>query len=219
MEERNPLEPHWFARHPVEVAFGLIGTVIVVERDGECVVARIVETEGYGGLEDGASHATMYRVGRSALGHPPGVLYMQLSYGLHTMTNVVAHRPGLLGAVLLRAAEDPIKGMDIVRRRRLERNQRLLVGPGNLSQGLGTRLSDTLKPLAPDTGVFIAPGAAPREIRASPRIGISRATEAPWRFFDGTSRSVSRHRRGDVVRPADVPSLAAALGPSLVSLV
>ena len=218
MCEGGHLERSWFERHPVEVAFGLIGAKIVVDRNGERVVARIVETEAYGGMEDGASHVTMYRVGRTSLASLPGALYMQLSYGLHTMTNVVAHRKGNLGAVLLRAAEDPLEGLSVAQARRFGRVNSLLVGPGNLSQGMGTRLSDTLKPLAPGTGVYVLPGDEPGEVRTGSRIGISRATHAPWRFFDGASRFVSKHRRGDVVHAADVPGLAAALGPSLVEL-
>jgi DNA-3-methyladenine glycosylase len=97
----QPLDQRWFARHPVEVAFGLIGCWLNVERDGQLVRARIVETEAYGGMEDHASHATMYRVGRETLAQEAGRLYMQFAYGMHTMTNVVAHRPGQLGAVLL----------------------------------------------------------------------------------------------------------------------
>jgi DNA-3-methyladenine glycosylase len=212
----DPFDGSWFERHPVEVAFDLVGSLIVADRGGDRVVARIVETEAYGGMEDGASHATMYRVGRQSLGHAPGALYMQLSYGLHTMTNIVAHRVGQMGAVLLRAAEDPVEGLDLVRKRRPGKDRALLIGPGNLSQGLGTCLSDTLKPLASEVGIFVLPGATPEEVRASPRIGISRATDAPWRFFDGTSRYVSRHRRGDIVRAVDVPGLTAALGPSLI---
>jgi DNA-3-methyladenine glycosylase len=204
----------WFERHPVEVAFDLVGTMIVTDRGGDRIVARIVETEAYGGMEDGASHATMYRVGRETLRHEPGVLYMQLSYGLHTMTNIVAHRVGELGAVLLRAAEDPVEGLSAAQARRFGRANSLLVGPGNLSQGMGTRLSDTLERLAPGSGVQIVPGAPPAELRAGPRIGISRAVDAPWRFFDAGSRFVSKHHHGDVVSRENLPELVAALGPA-----
>ena len=111
----EPLSRSWFARHPVEIAFALIGAIVVVERDNTRVAARIVETEAYGGPEDLASHATMYRTGRETLAHDADVLYMQLAYGMHTMTNIVAHKPGGFGAVLLRAAEDPIDGLELVR--------------------------------------------------------------------------------------------------------
>lgn len=189
----------WFERHPVRVAFDLIGCCLVVERDGSRIVARITETEAYGGDEDGASHATMYRVGRETLTHDAGRLYMQLTYGIHTMTNLVAHPPGALGAVLLRSAEDPMEGEDLVRERVPNREHGFLIGPGNLSRGMGTRLSDTLDTLTPENGVYLISATSSATVKASPRIGISRAVDARWRFFDGESRQVSRHRRGDIV--------------------
>lgn len=185
--------------------------ILVVGRDGERVVARIVETEAYGGLEDLASHATMYRVGRESIGSDPGVLYMQKSYGLHTMTNIVAHEPGAFGAVLLRAAEDPVEGIELVRMRRGNHPQGMLVGPGSLSKGMGTRLDDTLRPLGFGTGVFITSGPASKSVMASPRIGISRAVEVEWRFFEAGNPHVSRHRRGKIVGVGDLDSLIAQL--------
>ncbi len=211
----TPIGRQWFERHPVLVAFDLVGAWIVVERNGERVKARIVETEAYGGLEDGASHASMYRVGRETLRHEPGVLYMQFAYGMHTMTNIVAHEHGKLGAVLLRAAEDPVFGLDLVRQRRTLRERDLLVGPGNLSRGLGTHLSDTLKPVGDASRVWFAGGDETASVMASPRIGISRAVDAPWRFFDAGSRFVSKHRRGQRTGPEDLPDIVAALGPTI----
>lgn len=211
LQAGGPFERAWFGRHPVRVAFALIGAMLVVDRNGERVVARIVEVEAYGGMEDLASHATMYRVGRETVGSGPGVLYMQRSYGLHTMTNIVAHAPGDYGAVLLRAAEDPVEGLELVRARRSPKESALLVGPGSLSRGVGTLLSDTLRPLDAETGVILAPGAPAASVMAGPRIGITRAAEARWRFFDADSRFVSRHRRGELVYERDVPALIADL--------
>lgn len=201
----------WFERHPVRVAFDLIGAYIVVDRDNLRVAARIVEVEAYGGDEDGASHATMYQLGRKALRSDPGKLYMQVSYGMHTMTNIVAHSPGCLGAVLLRAADDPIEALDTVQQRRAPRSRDLLAGPGCLSQGMGTTLSDTLKPLGGASGVWIEPGSPAGEIRASPRIGISRAIDARWRFFEAGSDCVSKHRRGEIVVANDLDAIIADL--------
>jgi len=197
----------WFGRHPMRVAFDLVGAMLVVDRQGERVAARIVEVEAYGGMEDLASHATMYRVGRETIGSDPGVLYMQRSYGLHTMTNIVAHEPGQYGAVLLRAAEDPVEGLEPVRARRSPKEFALLVGPGSLSQGAGTWLTDTLRPLDAETGVMLVPGPPVAGVMASPRIGITRATEAKWRLFDPNSRFVSRHRRGEIIGERDLDRL------------
>ncbi len=210
----EPIVREWFERHPVRVAFDLIGAMLVVDRNGEQVVARIVEVEAYGGMEDLASHATMYRVGRESIGSEAGVLYMQRSYGLHTMTNIVAHEPKEYGAVLLRAAEDPVEGLGLVKARRSPKESALLVGPGNLSRGVGTRLSDTLLPLDTRTGVTIFPGPPVANIMASPRIGITRAEHARWRMFDSASRFVSRHRRGEMIEEDDLGGLIAELPTS-----
>ncbi len=207
----EPFPAEWFVRHPLRVAFDLVGATLVVDRGGERVVARIVEVEAYGGMEDLASHATMYRVGRESIGSAPGLLYMQRSYGLHTMTNIVAHNPGEHGAVLLRAAEDPVEGLALAKARRSPKSSALLVGPGSLSRGVGTLLTDTLRPLGADTGVWIEPGAGPAIVLAGPRIGITRAVDAQWRLFDGASRFVSRHRRGEMIERGHLAALIAQL--------
>lgn len=212
----EPFERDWFERHPLRVAFDLLGTMLGVDRNGERVVARIVEVEAYGGMEDLASHATMYRVGRESIGSDPGVLYMQLSYGLHTMTNFVAHERGSYGAVLLRAAEDPVEGLNWAKARRSPKESALLVGPGSLSKGMGTLLSDTMRPVDAETGVTLVPRAPVAGVRASPRIGITRSMEAQWRLFDGNSRFVSRHRRGEIIHEHDLTALIAQL-PALDS--
>nr|MBA2470230.1 DNA-3-methyladenine glycosylase [Chloroflexia bacterium] len=132
-------------------------------------------------------------------------------YGLHTMTNIVAHEAGEYGAVLLRAAEDPVEGLELAKTRREPKESGLLVGPGSLSKGMGTLLSDTMQPLDTETGIMIHPGAPVAEIRASPRIGITRAVEAHWRLFDSNSRFVSRHRRGEIIHERDLTGLIAQL--------
>lgn len=210
-EAGEPFARAWFGRHPMRVAFDLVGAMLVVDRNGERMVARVVEVEAYGGMEDLASHATMYRVGRETIGSDPGVLYMQRSYGLHTMTNIVAHEPGDYGAVLLRAAEDPVEGLELARARRSSKESALLVGPGSLSRGAGTLLTDTLQPLGAETGVMLMPGPPVAGVMASPRIGITRAAEAMWRLFDPNSRFVSRHRQGEIIGERDLDRLIAQL--------
>lgn len=210
-ESGEPFPAEWFARHPLHVAFDLVGATLVVDREGERVVARIVEVEAYGGLEDLASHATMYRIGRESIGSAPGLLYMQRSYGLHTMTNIVAHEPDQYGAVLLRAAEDPVEGLALATARRSPKVSRLLVGPGSLSLGMGALLTDTLRPVGVETGVWFEPGDAPEGVMAGPRIGITRAVNAQWRLFDRASHFVSRHRRGEKIERRNLPELIAQL--------
>ncbi len=202
----DQLPAGWFARHPVEVAIDLVGCWLEVRREGRVVRARITETEAYAGREDAASHASMYKAGREILTMAAGSLYMQRSYGLHTMTNIVSHLDGELGAVLIRAAEDPIRGADLAQQRRGV-DHPLLIGPGNFSQGMGMRLDDLGTQVGDGSAIRVLPRNEPIRILAGPRIGISRAVDAPWRFWDATSTSVSRTRRGTPLDQLDLPAI------------
>jgi DNA-3-methyladenine glycosylase len=126
----------------------------------------------------------------------PGIAYVYRSYGLHVMLNAVAHGPGQVGAVLIRALE-PRLGLDAMRRRRGPvPDRRLCSGPGRLCQALGIGLDRHGHDLTVGAGLWLAPGPSPSIVHASGRIGVSRATELPLRFFVPDSRFVSGHRRG-----------------------
>jgi len=112
----------------------------------------------------------------------PGTLYVYLSYGVHVCANVVTGSPGYPAAVLIRALE-PVEGQEAMARRR-GRDGDLCSGPGRLCQALGVRLEHDGTPL--DEGpVWLEDGPAlPAEkVGTSPRIGITRGTELPLRFF------------------------------------
>jgi DNA-3-methyladenine glycosylase len=191
----------WFRRHPVRVAFDLIGATLVVARDGERMSGRITETEAYAGPYDLASHSARLKAARISLSGEPGCLYMYRSYGIHTMLNVVSHEDGDAGGVLIRALE-PVDGIEFMASRRGTSEPRALtVGPGVLCQALGLRLGDLGYDLIGGQEITIAAGVRPASVMAGPRIGISRSIDHRWRFFDSISRFVSAHRRGEVVTP------------------
>lgn len=102
----------FYARPTLSVARELLGKRLCrLLPSGEQRSGVIVEVEAYLGLADKASHARLQRRGgamvptpRSAVMFgPPGNAYVYLIYGMHSCINVVAHRPGEVGAVLLRA--------------------------------------------------------------------------------------------------------------------
>jgi len=64
---------------------------------------------------------------------------------------------------------------------------------------MGITLEDHGQDLTESCAIWIEQGSEARSILASGRIGISRGTEAPWRFFEGGNRHVSAHRRGSPV--------------------
>ena len=91
MTARPPmLTPEFFARDTLTVARELIGTVVHVRAGQEEVSGTIVETEGYLGPDDPASHAGRGPTPRSAVMFgPPGVVYVYFIYGMHHCLNLV----------------------------------------------------------------------------------------------------------------------------------
>lgn len=189
----------WFSRHPVLVAYDLIGCVLRIARDGVVVSGRIVESEAYAGLVDPASHASYRARAREVMGGPPGRVYTYISYGIHNMMNIVAHEEGHAGGVLLRAIE-PLEGVETMHERRNGVPfPRLGKGPGSLGQAMDIRPSDLSTDVISSDVFSVHAGDTEAAILAGPRIGISRAVNAPWRFFEHPSPYVSSHRKGTPV--------------------
>ncbi|HVE67406.1 MAG TPA: DNA-3-methyladenine glycosylase [Solirubrobacteraceae bacterium] len=183
-----PLDASFYARPVVEVARELVGCVVA---HGACS-GRIVEAEAYHQTEP-ACHAYVGLTPRTrTLFGPPGRAYVYRSYGIHAMLNAVCEAEGTGAAVLVRALE-PLEGLDEMRARRgLERLEDLCSGPGKLCQalGIGLDLNGTDLTTGP---IQILPG-DPQRLTASPRIGITKAADLPWRFSERQSRFVSRPR-------------------------
>ena len=153
----------------------------------------VVETEAYA-PDDPASHSYAGATRRNAtMFGPPGHLYVYRSYGVHWCANVVCGEEEIGAAVLLRALE-PAAGLDRMRKRRGIDDVRLLAaGPGRLTQALGITSEHDGADLTHAPFLFAPPVAAP-EIVSSPRIGITRAADRPWRYSLAGSRFVSRPR-------------------------
>lgn len=180
---RQLLPRSFYERPPEVVAPELLNKVVVVGRRA----ARIVEVEAYRGTDDPASHAFGGPTPRAAIMFgPSGRLYVYRSYGMHWCANVVAHAPGVAGAVLLRAAE-PIAGLGGIRAARpaANRDRDLLAGPGRLCAGLGIELADLgLDVAASRSRVRVVDDGTepPRHAERGPRVGISRAVDDLLRF-------------------------------------
>jgi DNA-3-methyladenine glycosylase len=172
-----------------DAAPGLIGWTLLVDGVG----GRIVEVEAYH-QDDPASHSFSGPTPRNGVMFgPPGHLYVYRSYGIHWCANVVCDAPGTGAAVLLRALE-PTHELDVMRERRQLTDARLLCsGPGRLTQALGiTRAHDGASLLeAPFT---LLPPATAVAVERTTRIGITRATEQPWRYVERGSTWSSRTR-------------------------
>jgi DNA-3-methyladenine glycosylase len=187
----SPLPASFYARDVVEVAHQLIGCHL---RHGASS-GIIVETEAYHDSEP-ACHAFVGLTRRTAtLFGAPGRAYVYRSYGIHALLNAVCEPAGTGAAVLIRALE-PLDGIELMARRRgLAQTElrALCSGPGKLTQALAVGLELNGSSLI-DGPVVIdppPPGRKPPRIQAAPRIGISKATELPWRFCAADSPYLS----------------------------
>jgi DNA-3-methyladenine glycosylase len=165
-----------------------MGCVLSHETSEGVASGVIVETEAYR-PEDPACHAYRGPTMRNrTMFCGPGLAYVYLSYGTHYLLNVVCEAEGVGSAVLIRALR-PLEGLDLMALRR-GRNSSLCNGPGKLTQALGVDLSRDGHDL---TGgdLTISWGAAPGEIAATTRVGITRGTELPWRYLALGDENVS----------------------------
>jgi DNA-3-methyladenine glycosylase len=187
----SPVDQRFFARSVHEVARDLIGCGLRFDGVG----GVIVETESYE-RDDPACHAHVGLTDRTApLFGPPGHAYVYLSYGIHSCLNFVCEPEGSAAAVLIRALE-PRWGVErMVARRGRADERELCSGPGKLTEALGIGLETNraslmvppfeLRERDPGSGRVV-------EVVTGPRIGISKATELPWRFCAAESRYLSR---------------------------
>lgn len=185
----------YFRRDTLTVARDLLGDRVVRERaEGAPCVGRIVETEAYT-QDDPAFHGwnlydsetqSVRREGRAGdLFAAPGQGYVYLIYGMHWLLNVVTEPEGTGGAVLVRAVE-PLEGISVMRRHRGadRRDVELTNGPGKLTEAFGVDEAFHGANLT-EAPLYFAEGTPPDEeaVAQSSRIGISKGTERPWRFF------------------------------------
>lgn len=174
------------------MARDLIGATLTYRGVGGVVV----EAESYE-RDDPACHAYVGRTRRNeVLFGPPGRAYVYLSYGIHSLVNLVCEPDGSAAAVLIRALE-PTQGIAEMRRLRgAERLEELCSGPGKLTQALGVGLELNGAAFNRDgleLQAWGGPGRRP-EVVTGPRVGITKAVDRPWRFCAAGSPFVSRPR-------------------------
>jgi DNA-3-methyladenine glycosylase len=187
-----PLPRAFFARSPRRVARELLGKLLIRDLGELRLAGRIVEVEAYLGESDPAAHAAAGNTARtSILFGPPGYAYVYFIYGNHYCLNVSCEPEGKAGSVLFRALE-PLQGIEEMARARNVKLggsrdlPRLTSGPGRLAQAFGiTRARDNGADLtSPGSGLWIAEDDfRPKNIRITPRIGITLAAEQPLRYI------------------------------------
>jgi DNA-3-methyladenine glycosylase len=177
-----------------------LGKVLVRKQGEKLLLGRIVEVEAYLGHNDPAAHSFAGRTVRNAvLWGPPGIAYVYFIYGNHYCLNVSCLEDGVAGGVLFRALE-PLAGIEEMARARGFEDiapldlRKLTSGPGRLTEAFGiTRLRDNEKNLSSGkSDLWIADDGSPRpRVKTTPRIGITRAAERPFRYIIPGNRCVS----------------------------
>jgi DNA-3-methyladenine glycosylase len=187
------LGQEFYRRPPDEVAVGLLGKLLVHERDGVRLSGRIVETEAYFSEDDPACHASRGMTPRTrTMFGPPGHAYVYFCYGNYWLLNTVTQDEGIGSGVLIRAIE-PVDGIDAMRaRRKVARERDMTNGPGKLCLALDIDGRYNTHPLW-EAPLMIADdgSAAPRHVRGR-RIGIREGAEIEARYYLADNEYVSR---------------------------
>jgi DNA-3-methyladenine glycosylase len=125
-----------------------------------------------------------------------GHAYVYIAYGCWPVLNVTSEAAGIGTAVLVRALE-PLEGIeDMQRARKPARLADLARGPGRLAAAMRITMAHDGIDLCGSGPLWL--GTSVREATAigvSRRIGISKDTDRPLRFFERGSPYVSGPRR------------------------
>jgi len=180
------LTKDFFARDTLTVAEDLIGAILMV---GNCQ-GRIVETEAY--TTDEASHSITRRNKATLMAETFGHVYVYLIYGMYYCLNFTTERDGI-GAVLIRAVE-PVSGIEeMIKRRETSDVRKLASGPGRLCEAFGIDLR--FNGHAIGKKIKLLAGEHRPVVARSRRIGISKAVELEWRFYEQANPFVSKQMR------------------------
>lgn len=180
-------DPALLTSHVLDVAPRLLGWRLRTEF-GVVTEVRLLEVEAYIGEADPASHAYRGPTNRNqSMFLEAGTLYVYRSYGIHWCMNVVVEETGVPHAVLLRGGEPLIGAEEMARRR--GRTDHLADGPGKLAEALGVKGDHDGTSLIHGPVRLIADELPDGyRVETTPRIGISKAVEEPWRFLARRTR-------------------------------
>ncbi len=200
IQKSKKLPQEFYTRPVIKVAKALLGKILIKQEKNKILAGKIVEVEAYDGLIDEASHSFRGKTQRNeVMFREGGYFYVYFTYGVHHCCNVVTGKEGHGAAVLIRSVE-PLTGIETMAIRRFGRRKitekelvNLTNGPGKICQAFAFDRTHSGLDLTGDK-VFIidAPVLKKSEIGISKRIGISKSTELPWRFFIKESKFLSR---------------------------
>ena len=188
----------------------LIGKAVVHDLPCGRLSGRIVEAEAYPPGDPAGHHfrGPTPRI-RSMYLHP-GHAYVFFNYGAHFMLNVASEPEGTAGGILIRALE-PLDGVEWMQRHRgTHKLLDLTRGPGRVAAALQIdRSHDGIDLVGVDSALWLGEVQEPRgafTIARTVRIGLSRAAEKLWRFYERGNPFVSGPKR--LLWPANQSSVA-----------
>ena len=176
----------FFTVPTVRLARDLLGCIMVRETILGQMAGMITETEAYT-ENDPASHSfDGRRTKRNEMMFiDGGYAYVYLSYGIHHCLNIVSECAGKGCAVLIRAIV-PVQGITLMQENRGNKKSDVLTnGPGKVCQALGITLADNGVDMTDKkSSLYLLPKKNKQiNIRATTRIGISKAQDKKWRFL------------------------------------
>lgn len=206
LPSRKRLPGSFFNQHTVEASKQLLGKILSIGGKE----AFIVETESYRGQEDGdeAAHAfsrdpslkSTKKVKESAKNekapqqessnapfiafHHPGKIYVYQIYGIHHCMNIIVEPEGKPGCVLIRGVRDVQHGTLIDGPGRVCKYFNEMTKASHNGVVLNQKAEETKKDESSRNDCWIGEGVAvrPEDIKVTPRIGITKAVDFPWRF-------------------------------------
>jgi len=197
---KKKLKKNFYNRELINVARDLLGKILVKSCDDKIISGKIVELEAYHGDFDQAAHSYGGITKRNKIMFEEGgYLYVYFTYGAHHCCNVVTGKKGQGTAVLIRAVE-PVSGIDLMIKNRFGRNLKndreiynLTSGPGKLCKAFGIdRTHSGIDLTGKDIFILDNKKILKKETGVSTRIGITRSTDLPWRFFIKNNPYLSR---------------------------
>ncbi|XP_050593383.1 putative 3-methyladenine DNA glycosylase isoform X2 [Bombus affinis] len=197
-----------------ELAQNLLGKVLVrCLENGTILKGRIVETEGYLGVIDKASHTYQNKVTprNIPMYMPPGTIYIYMTYGMYHCFNISSQGEGC--AVLIRAVE-PLEGIGYMTNQRTSKRSssaskkllkdlkehELCNGPSKLCMAFQLHKNHSKYSLCSWKGLWIENAEIEKfNIVKCRRIGIDNYgeewTNKPLRYYIYGNRAVSKRNK------------------------
>lgn len=195
------IDANWLSQPSTQVAPDLIGCTLMRKfSDGTVLSGMIVETEAYG-PNDPAMHAYRQRTNRNqVMFGSAGVTYVYLIYGSYHCLNIVTDQDGIASAVLIRALQLAAISpwIDDLQQKTIDR---IAAGPGKLCRAFKIDLTLNATPLQPNQAVWLERRQPEFQqnleqgkisITQTTRIGLTKGTKLPWRWYLANCPSVSR---------------------------